>query len=184
MSIQDETTLLLAANDKYSSSFTAAKSNLPLPPSRRLAVVACMDARLDVAKAIGLEEGDAHVIRNAGGRISDALRSLIISQTLLGTKEVIIIHHTDCGMLTFTDADIRQQLRNKGLNSDHIAFLPFNDLKQSIIDDIDIYHQSALVRQDIPVRGFIYDVKTGKLEEVQHQHHQHQHKITNGFSKE
>jgi len=162
----NETSAVLKANNLYASSFTDAKANLPLPPARKLAIVACMDARLDVAKVTGLQEGDAHVIRNAGGRITDAIRSLAISQTLLGTQEVIIIHHTDCGMLTFTDDSIRQQLRAKDINADHIAFLPFHDLEKSVVDDIHLYQASPLVRHDVPVRGFIYDVKTGKLNEV------------------
>jgi len=162
-----ETESVLKANAVYAASFTKEKANLVLPPARKLAIVACMDARLDVAKATGLEEGDAHVIRNAGGRIHDALRSLAISQTLLGTQEVIIIHHTDCGMLTFTDETIRHKLRKeRSIDADHIAFLPFNDLEKSIVDDIQLYHASPLVRHDVSVRGFIYDVKTGKLNEV------------------
>jgi carbonic anhydrase len=160
MSVTDE---FLKANQRYAESFH--KGNLPLPPARRVAVVACMDARLDPARVLGLEEGDAHVIRNAGGRVSDAHRSLIISQTLLGTQEVVIIHHTDCGMLTFTDESIRTKLHDKG-DASHIAFLPFSDLDQSVRDDIRFYRESKLVRQDVGLRGFIYDVKTGKLREV------------------
>src|SRR5947209_16192652 len=101
MSVIDEVT---AANESYASGF--AKGNLPMPPARKVAVVTCMDARLDPARFLGLEEGDAHVIRNAGGRAADAIRSLVISQQLLGTREIVVIHHTDCGMLTFTDAQL------------------------------------------------------------------------------
>lgn len=170
MSVIDET---LAANRQYAAHFT--KGSLPLPPGRKLAVVVCMDARIDPAKALGLEEGDAHVIRNAGGRVSDALRSVAISQTLLGTQEVAIIHHTDCGMLTFSDASIRQQLRkDRGIDADHVAFLPFSDLEQSVKDDIAAYHRSPLPRHDVPVRGFVYDVKTGALTEI-HADHEHVH---------
>ncbi|KAK7210885.1 hypothetical protein V2G26_018063 [Clonostachys chloroleuca] len=154
-----------AANQKYVASFT--KGNLPLPPGRKVAIVACMDARLDPAKVLGLEEGDAHVIRNAGGRTVDGLRSLVISQQLLGTREIVIIHHTDCGMLTFTDTEIKSKIRNElSENADHIAFLPFHDLRQSVLDDIEIIKKSPLVL-DVPITGYIYDVKTGKLEKVQ-----------------
>jgi len=162
MSVIDET---LQANAKYAADFT--KGALPLPPGRQVAVVVCMDARIDPAKALGLSEGDAHVIRNAGGRVSEALRSLAISQTLLGTKEVAVIHHTDCGMLTFTDESIRNQLREKrGVDADDVAFLPFHDLDQSVRDDLATYKRSGLVRQDVTPRGFVYDVKTGRLREV------------------
>jgi carbonic anhydrase len=155
----------LRANHKYAESFEHGQ--LPLPPGRKVAVVACMDARLDPAKALGLREGDAHVIRNAGGRIVEALRSLAISQTLLATEEVVIVHHTDCGMLTFSDEQLRARLRElRGANADHIAFLPFKDLDASVRDDLAAYHASPIVRHDIPVRGFVYDVKTGRLREV------------------
>lgn len=156
----------LKANQGYAQSFS--KGDLALPPARQVAVVVCMDARIDPARALGLSEGDAHVIRNAGGRISDALRSLAISQTLLGTKEVVIIHHTDCGMLTFSDEGIRKQLRkDRGIDADAVAFLPFSDLDASVRDDLAAYHASPLVRHDVPVRGFVYDVKTGRLREVE-----------------
>jgi carbonic anhydrase len=124
-----------------------------------------MDARIEPMRALGLRIGDAHVIRNAGGRVSDALRSLAISQTLLGTEEVMIIHHTDCGMVTFTDDAIRGMLRERGVNADDVAFLPFPNLEQSVRDDIALYKQSPLTR-DLPVRGFIYDVNTGSVTEV------------------
>lgn len=162
MAVTDE---FLTANDAYARQFT--KGNLALPPARKVAVVVCMDARIDPARALGLEEGDAHVIRNAGGRITDAVRSLAISQQLLGTQEVAIIHHTDCGMLTFSDESLRAQLRgNLGADADHVAFLPFRDLDQSVRDDLAAYRRSPLLRQDIPVRGFVYDVRTGKLREI------------------
>ncbi|KAH7133045.1 carbonic anhydrase [Dactylonectria estremocensis] len=153
-----------AANAKYAASFN--KGHLPLPPGRKVAIVACMDARLDPAKVLGLEEGDAHVIRNAGGRTIDALRSLVISQQLLGTREIVIVHHTDCGMLTFSDAELKSKVRSDlGEDADHIAFLSFTDLRQSIIDDIAILKKSPLVL-DVPTTGYIYDVKTGKAEKV------------------
>ncbi|PNH39019.1 hypothetical protein VD0004_g7831, partial [Verticillium dahliae] len=132
----------------------------------KVAVVACMDARLDPAKALGLEEGDAHVIRNAGGRTSDALRSLVISQQLLGTREIVIVHHTDCGMLTFSDSSIRTKIGDElKEQADHIAFLPFSDLKQSVLDDIEFVRKSPLVL-DVPVTGYIYEVETGKIVQV------------------
>jgi carbonic anhydrase len=163
MSVIDET---LKSNQKYADSFD--KGNLPMPPGRKLAVVVCMDARIDPAKALGLSEGDAHVIRNAGGRVSEALRSLAISQVLLGTEAVAIIHHTDCGMLTFTDESIRETFRKtRQVDADDVAFLPFSDLDRSVRDDLAAYRHSPLARQDIPVKGFVYDVKTGKLREVQ-----------------
>lgn len=162
MSVIDE---FLKANSAYASAFD--KGHLALPPARKVAIVVCMDARIDPARALGLEEGDAHVIRNAGGRVSDALRSLAISQVLLGTQEVAIIHHTDCGMLTFSDPSIRKKLREeRGADADHVAFLPFADLDVSVRDDLALYRGSPLVRHDVPVRGFVYDVKTGRLREV------------------
>ncbi|KAJ5190580.1 uncharacterized protein N7498_009565 [Penicillium cinerascens] len=149
------------ANAKYAASFT--KGDLALPPQRKVAIVACMDARLDPARALGLEEGDAHVIRNAGGRVIDALRSIIISQQLLGTREIIIVHHTDCGMLTFTDEVIRDKIRaDLHQNVDHIAFLPFGDLRQSVLDDVKLLKESPLVL-DVPITGYLYEVETGKI---------------------
>ncbi|SRR6266498_5920174 len=162
MSVVDE---FLQANEKYAAHFQ--KGDLPLPPGRKVAVLACMDARLDPARVLGLEEGDAHVIRNAGGRAADALRSLVISEQLLGTNTIVIIHHTDCGMLTFTNDDIHRKVKSElAANADHIAFLPFNDLEQSVRDDIAFLRLSSLIPQSITIRGFIYDVKTGKLQEV------------------
>lgn len=163
MTVIDET---LAANVQYAANFT--KGNLPMPPGRKLAVVVCMDARIAPARALGLEEGDAHVIRNAGGRVVEALRSLAISQLLLGTEEVAVIHHTDCGMLTFTDDDLRRKIRVElSGNADHVAFLPFSDVEASVREDLAVYRESKIVRQDIPVRGFVYDVKTGRVREVE-----------------
>ncbi|CAG8388422.1 unnamed protein product [Penicillium salamii] len=152
------------ANAKYAASFT--KGDLQLPPQRKVAVVACMDARLDPARALGLEEGDAHVIRNAGGRVSDALRSIIISQQLLGTREIIIVHHTNCGMLTFTDEVLREKVRKElGQNVDHFAFLPFGDLEESVRDDVRFVKNSPLVL-DVPVTGYVYEVETGKIVKI------------------
>ena len=125
-------------------------------------------ARLHPEKFLGLDEGDAHVIRNAGGRASDdALRSLIISYKLLGTREVVVIHHTDCGMLTFTNDQLRDMLRND-LNADAsgIDFLPFSDLDESVRQDVQTIRSSPLIPDDIPVTGFVFDVKSGRLREV------------------
>ena len=151
------------ANDAYASSFS--KGNLPMPPARHVAVLTCMDARLLPSRFLGLEEGDAHVIRNAGGRASDdAIRSIAISQQLLGTNEVVVIHHTDCGMLTFSNEDLRKKLKLE-LNADaeHIDFLPFKDLEQSVREDVATIKNSPLLLKNIEVSGFIYDVKSGKL---------------------
>jgi carbonic anhydrase len=154
----------LKANERYAASFK--KGHLPMPPARHVAVVACMDARLDPARVLGLEEGDAHVIRNAGGRAADALRSLVISQQLLGTREVVVIHHTDCGMLTFTDAQLRKKIHD-GLGADtDIDFLPFSDVDASVRDDVAAIRGSRLLLKDAPVSGFVYDVKTGQLRQV------------------
>jgi carbonic anhydrase len=162
MAVVDE---VQAANERYAEGFT--KGDLPMPPGRKFAVVACMDARLDPAKALGLEEGDAHVIRNAGGRAADALRSLVISQRLLGTQEVLVVHHTDCGMLTFDNPTLygicQEQL---GADASSIDFLPFSDLEQSVRDDVELIRSSPLIPNDVRVTGFVYDVKTGKITEV------------------
>jgi carbonic anhydrase len=153
----------LAANHAYAETFAPSAAGTP-----RLAVVLCMDARIDPIRALGLRYGHAHIIRNAGGRVFDALRSLSISQRLLGTREVAIIHHTECGMMTFTDEDMRRRLREEtGAVVDHLAFLPFRDLEESVQDDLQVYRASPLVRHDVPVRGFIYDVATGLLREVE-----------------
>jgi carbonic anhydrase len=153
------------ANETYASNFN--KGDLQLPPKRKVAVLACMDARLDPARMLGLEEGDAHVIRNAGGRAADALRSLVISEQLLGTDTIVIIHHTDCGMLTFTDDQIHSKIRNElHADADAIAFLPFSDLEQSVRDDIAYLQSSKLIPASIEIKGYIYDVKTGRLKEV------------------
>src|SRR6266571_8405408 len=151
------------ANDAYASSFS--KGNLPMPPGKQVAVLTCMDARLDPARFLGLEEGDAHVIRNAGGRASeDAIRSLVISQQLLGTNTVVVIHHTDCGMLTFSNADLYAKLKQElNADADHIDFLPFKDLEQSVRDDVAAIKASPLIPKNVEVSGFIYDVRSGRL---------------------
>jgi carbonic anhydrase len=162
MTLVDE---VLAANEEYAEGFT--KGELPMPPGRKFAVVACMDARLDPARALGLEEGDAHVIRNAGGRAADALRSLVISQRLLGTQEVLVVHHTDCGMLTFDNATLQGICREQlGADASDIDFLPFSDLEQSVREDVELIRTSPLIAKGTPVTGFIYDVKTGRIHGV------------------
>ena len=157
---------LLKANESYAAGFT--KGDLPMPPGRKVAILVCMDARIDPAKALGLDEGDAHVIRNAGGRAAAALRTLAISQRLLGTREVVVIHHTDCGMLTFTNDTIRDQIqRELGSDAASVAagldFQPFSDVEQSVRDDLAVIRSSPLIPAEIPVSGFVYDVRTGKL---------------------
>jgi carbonic anhydrase len=153
----------LKANETHASTFS--KGHLPMPPGKQVAVLTCMDARLDPARFLGLEEGDAHVIRNAGGRASeDAIRSLVISQQLLGTNTVLVIHHTDCGMLTFSNADLRNKLKQElNAGAEHIDFLPFKDLEQSVRDDVATIKNSPLIPESVEVSGFIYDVKSGRL---------------------
>ncbi|MCW2502536.1 MAG: Carbonic anhydrase-related protein [Actinomycetia bacterium] len=162
MSVTDE---LLASAERYASSFD--KGDLPLPPARQVAVVACMDARLNPYGLLGLSEGDAHVIRNAGGVITaDQLRSLAISQRLLGTREIVLIHHTDCGMLTFTDDAFKSSIQEETGIKPPWAAEAFSDL------DADVRQSIARIKADpfIPVkdsvRGFVYDVEKGTLREV------------------
>ena len=162
MSVTDE---LLRKNDAYASSFD--KGSLPLPPAKHLAVLACMDARLDVHKILGLNEGDAHVIRNAGGvATDDAIRSLVISQRLLGTNEIILIHHTDCGMLTFKDDEVKRQIESDTGIRPAFALEAFPDLDDDVRQSIARIQASPFIPDKSSVRGFVYDVKSGKLEEV------------------
>jgi carbonic anhydrase len=162
MSVIDE---LLEANREYVKTFD--RGDLPMPPGRRLAVVTCMDARIVPSRQLGLEEGDAHVIRNAGGRARDALRSLVISQRLLGTNEIAVIHHTDCGMLTFTNPDLHAKVKQDlGADSSGIDFLPFSDVEESVREDVAFLLSSPLIPGDVLIRGFVYDVRTGGLTEV------------------
>lgn len=182
MSIRDE---VLQANEEYASTF-GAKAELALPPARHFAILTCMDARLDPAKYAGLSEGDAHVIRNAGGRASDdAIRSLVISYKLLGTREWFVIHHTNCGMEFFTDEVIRGLLANSletaELGTDgfrdvgtgpgspeakYIDWLTITDNGQSVVEDVGRIRSHPLVPGRIAIYGYIYDVATGRLVEV------------------
>jgi carbonic anhydrase len=161
MAVIDE---LLDANKSFAGSFD--KGALPMPPARQVAIVTCMDARLHPAAFLGLDIGDAHVIRNAGGRASDdALRSLIISSQLLGTKEFAVIHHTDCGMLTFSNDDLRAKLADAG-DASGIDFLPFSDNEASVREDVEAIRNSPFIPAGTTVSGYIYEVETGKLRTV------------------
>ena len=176
---------VLAANEKYAATFRE-KAELALPPARHFAILTCMDARLDPAKYAGLSEGDAHVIRNAGGRASDdAIRSLVISYKLLGTREWFVIHHTDCGM-EFFDNDVmgsllEQSLETAALGPDgfydvgagagspvgrEVDWLPISDREQSVVDDVRRIRDHPLVPSGIPIYGYVYDVRSGRLDEV------------------
>src|SRR3712207_3639115 len=162
MSVTDE---LLQNNVAYAESFD--KGDLPLPPARGVAVVACMDARLDVHKILGLEEGDAHVIRNAGGVVTDdVIRSLTISQHLLGTREIVLIHHTDCGMLTFKDDDVKAQIEAEVGFRPPFALEACPDLEADVRQSVARIKASPFVPHKDSVRGCVYDVKTGRLREV------------------
>ena len=162
MSVTDE---LLASNARYAAAFD--KGHLPLPPARHVAVVACMDARLDVHELLGLAEGDAHVIRNAGGAVTDdAVRSLAISQRLLGTHEIVLVHHTDCGMLTFTDGDLKAKIQAEVGIRPPFALEAFADLDEDVRQSIARIKASPFIPHRDQVRGFVYDVKTGRLREV------------------
>jgi carbonic anhydrase len=157
----------LRANQSYAAQFDA--SSLAMPPARKLAVLACMDARMDPAQILGLKSGDAHVIRNAGGiATEDALRSLIISHYLLGTQEFMVINHTDCGMLTFKDHELTERLKREtgALGVVPAAFHSFTNLEQNVRDQVMKLRAHPWIPKQIPIRGFIYDVKTGKLKEV------------------
>ena len=162
MSVTDE---LLKRNERYAEGFD--KGDLPLPPAKGVAVVACMDARLHVSKLLGLEEGDAHIIRNAGGVVTDdEIRSLAISQRLLGTNEIILIHHTDCGMLTFTDDEFRRQIQEEVGIKPEFALEAFSDLEEDVRQSIRRIQSSPFIPNKDSVRGFVYEVETGRLREV------------------
>ena len=162
MSATDE---LVENSKRYAESFD--QGDLPLPPAKKVAVVACMDARLIPTRLLGLEEGDAHVIRNAGGVVTDdEIRSLAISQRLLGTEEVILIHHTDCGMLTFTDDELGDRLEQATGRRPDWSPRAFSDLEEDVRDSIKRIIESPFIPHTGSVRGFIYDVATGELREV------------------
>ena len=155
----------IQANRKYLDSFKSG--GVPILPKRHVAIVTCMDARIHPEKFLGLEIGDAHIIRNAGGRVSeDAIRSLVISQRLLGTTEVVVIHHTDCGMVTFTNEQLSAKIKAELGVETHLDFLPFTDLEKSVKEDVQILRQSPLIPKNFPISGGYYDVKTGKLVDV------------------
>jgi len=161
MTVTDE---LLANNERYAATF---KGPLPLPPAKGVAVVACMDARLHVHTILGLAEGDAHVIRNAGGVITDdEIRSLTISQRLLGTREIILIHHTDCGMLTFTDDDFKASIQKETGIKPEWAAEAFPDVDEDVRQSMARIKVSPFIPHKDAVRGFVFDVATGKLREV------------------
>jgi carbonic anhydrase len=161
MSVTDE---YLANNEAYAASFTGP---LPLPPAKHVAVVACMDARLNVYAILGLQEGEAHVIRNAGGVVTDdEIRSLAISQRLLGTREIILIHHTDCGMLTFTDDDFKRSIQDETGLKPAWSAEAFPDLEEDVRQSVKRIVSSPFVPHTDSVRGFVFDVATGRLNEV------------------
>ncbi len=164
MSVIDE---VLAANESYARSFRLG--HLEMPPARQLAVLACMDARMTVEAMLGLKTGDAHIIRNAGGIVTeDALRSLIISHYLLGTREFMIVSHTDCGMLTFKDADLFDRLRRETeiSSATPAAFHSFADVQENVREQMRRPRSHPWIPRALPVRGFVYDVSSGKLREV------------------
>jgi carbonic anhydrase len=162
MSTTDE---LLRNNERYANSFD--KGDLPMPPAKQIAIVTCMDARLSPYVMLGLSEGDAHVIRNAGGVVTDdEIRSLMISQRLLGTREVMLIHHTDCGMLTFSDEELREQIQQEVGIKPHFPLETFADLEEDVRQSIKRIEASPFIPHKDSVRGFIYEVETGHLREV------------------
>jgi carbonic anhydrase len=162
MSATDE---LLANNQRYADGFTGP---LPLPPAKGVAVVACMDARLNLYGLLGLEEGQAHVIRNAGGAVTDdGIRSLAISQRLLGTREIILIHHTDCGMLTFTDDEFKRAIQDETGIKPEWAAEAFPDIEDDVRQSLRRIEASPFVTKHESLRGFIFDVGTGRLDEVE-----------------
>ncbi len=163
MSSTDE---FLANNARYADAFE--KGDLPTPPAKGAVIVACMDARIDPARLLGLTEGDAHVIRNAGGVVTDdVLRSLVISQRLLGTEEIILIHHTDCGMVTFRDDDVKDEIeRDTGIRPS-FALEAFVDVEEDVRQSIRRIRANPFIPVKDRIRGFVYDVKTGRLNEVE-----------------
>jgi carbonic anhydrase len=162
VSVTDE---LLRNAEDYAARFD--KGDLPLPPAKKIAIVACMDARLDPQALLGLSEGDAHVIRNAGGVITaDEIRSLSISQRLLGTEEIVLIHHTDCGMLTFEDDAFRRSIQDETGIKPEWAAEAFPDVEEDVLQSLSRIHASPFIPTKDSVRGFVYEVETGRLREV------------------
>ena len=163
MPVLDE---ILSANERYATSFD--KGELAMPPGRHFAIVTCMDARLDPAKYAGLAEGDAHVIRNAGGIVTDdALRSLVISHWLLGTQEVVVVGHTDCGMVTFTNEQLQAKLADEAnADASGIDFLPFPEVSERVRESVRRIEETPFLPASFEARGFVYDVHSGRLEEV------------------
>jgi carbonic anhydrase len=162
MSSTDE---LLANNERYAAGFD--KADLPLPPAKKVAVVTCMDARLSPYVMLGLQEGDAHIIRNAGGVVTDdEIRSLAISQRLLGTEEIIVIHHTDCGMLTFKDDDFKAQIQEETGIKPTWSAEAFSDLEEDVRQTVARIKTSPFIPNKDSIRGFVYEVETGRLREV------------------
>jgi carbonic anhydrase len=156
---------LVQKNSEYAASFD--KADLPIAPARPTVVVTCMDARFMPSRIFGLDAGEAHIIRNAGGSAREALRSLVISQRLLGTSEVAIVKHTDCGMLRFKNEDLHAKVKQDlGVDAGDIDFLPFASLEDAVREDVAFLKSSPLVGEDVVVRGFVYDVKTGRVSEV------------------
>ena len=156
---------LIEQNRAYASSFSSG--DLPTPPAKKLAVLACMDARLDVHKILGLSVGDAHVIRNAGGVVTDdVIRSLLISQRLLGTEEIVLIHHTECGMLSFADDDLKRSIEKETGIRPPFALEAFDDLEADVRQSLARIESSPFIPRKSSVRGFVYDVRTGRLAEV------------------
>ncbi|BAH54707.1 beta-class carbonic anhydrase [Rhodococcus opacus] len=154
----------LKNNEEYAAGFTGP---LPLPPSKHVAVLACMDARLDVYRILGIQEGESHVIRNAGGVVTDdEIRSLAISQRLLGTTEIILIHHTDCGMLTFTDDDFKKSIQDEVGIKPAWSAEAFSDLDEDVRQSLRRIQSSPFITATTSLRGFVFDVATGKLAEV------------------
>lgn len=164
MGIYQET---LQGNENYAKQFKLG--HLPMPPGRKLAIVACMDARLTIEQVLGLSTGDAHIIRNAGGLVTeDAVRSLIISTQLLGTRTIYVIQHTDCGMLTFRDEELRERLaKETGKDTAHLHFQAFTDVEASIGRQLQCIREIPFLPREIEVHGFVYDVRTGRLREIE-----------------
>jgi len=161
-------------NSPYVASFED-KGKLAIPPAKHLVIVTCMDARIDVVAQLGLKEGDAHIIRNAGGSAKDSIRSLVISQRLLGTREIAVFHHTDCGMLTFTTPQLREILKGSAegadtekvsVAADAIQFLEFSDLDKSVKDEVEFVRAHPLILKETEVTGWVYHVESGKVRRV------------------